>query len=94
MALPLHHKGVLRDWFPMQLTHSTRCNLKAKVGALIEEGRWVGPKILTRDAPDITHLIEGVDITGGEDSILWAPASTSEFTVANTNEYLRRKKTP
>lgn len=71
---PWHHRGLLRDWFPLQLTYNSTCNFKAKVSAIMQEGKWSIPESLWRAAPDIAEIIEGTDIWGGDDEIVWAPS--------------------
>lgn len=89
---PWHHRGLLHDWFPTQLTYNSWCNLKAKAAALIEDNEWSLPEQLKRCAPDMALLIEGTEITGGDDYIIWAPSASGKFTLADFYKFIRKKE--
>lgn len=91
---PWQPRGMLKNWFPMQLTYNADCNMKATASSIIENVQWFTPSSLARYASDISELILSIEIRGGEDEIEWAPAVDGKFNLADTYNFIRKIKTP
>lgn len=71
---PWQHRGLLKEWFPIQLMYNSNCNIKAKVSSLIVDGKWSIPSVMARATPDIHAFVEDTVIHEGSDEIIWASA--------------------
>lgn len=91
---PWHQRGLLKEWFPLQLLYNSDCIMNSYVNSLINDDQWWVPAGLIRHAPDIAELIEATEIRGGPDEVVWAPSSNGQYSLADTCEQLRRTKTP
>lgn len=76
----------------MQLQYSSVYGENMRASSIIEGDRWNIPTGMWRHAPDVATLLEDTEIHGENDEIVWGPAANGMYNLADTYEFMRKKK--